>query len=125
MKIIIPTFFCLLFFSCSRKDCTDFVTFFNLDEDVRITLEKHNAVSFDNELLYLLLDYNANSKETQKKLVSLNVCKTDQKEWMGITNDISIIFEYGAKKLSYEVWTTKDSFVIFDYSQNEYFEIIK
>jgi hypothetical protein len=125
MKIIFLILIYLLFFSCSRKECTDFVTFFNLDEDVRINVEKYNEVSIDNELLHLLLDYNANSKETQKKLVSLNVCKTDQKEWMGVTNDISIIFEYGAKKLSYGVWTTKDSFVFFDYKQKEYFEIIK
>ncbi len=100
MKIIILTFFCLLFFSCSRKECTDFVMFFNIDQDVRINVEKHNEVSVDNELLHLLLDYNNNNNEIQKKLMSLNVCKTDQKEWMGVTNDISIIFEYGAKKLS-------------------------
>ena len=125
MKIIILSFFCLLFFSCSRKECTHFVSFFNIDQDVRITLEKHNAVNIDNELLYLLLDYNSNRKENQKKLMSLSVCKTDQKEWMGVTNDISIIFEYGVKKISSWVWTTKDSFIFFDYTQKDYYEIIK
>jgi hypothetical protein len=44
---------------------------------------------------------------------------------MGVTNDISIIFEYGVKKISSWVWTTKDSFIFFDYTQKDYYEIIK